>query len=107
MIPSAVLSNSILTSRVTVVLAILLGLPIGPKDLSAQSSASLQIRSQALSVTLDARFPRVFKYETASGKSLPAALESSRPRIKLNEQLFTAGDLSVSVQSTPSSDTFA
>jgi hypothetical protein len=82
------------------------GAVFGPKDLCAQSPASLEIRSETLSVTLDAKFPRVFKYQTASGKSLPAALESSRPTIKLNGQLYTASDLDVRVQSTASGVTY-
>ena len=79
---------------------------LGAKNLGAQSPASVEIRSETLSVTLDAKFPRVFKYQTASGKSLPAALESSRPTIKLNGQVYTASDLDVRVQSTVSAVTF-
>ena len=94
------LYKSILLLRIAIVGAVLLGLSLGPKDLCAQSRASLEIRSETLSVTLDANFPRVLKYQTASGKSLPAALESSRPTIKLNGQLFTSSDLNVHVQST-------
>jgi hypothetical protein len=86
--------------------AVLLGLSFAPKDMGAQSPASLEIRSEGLSVTLDARFPRVFRYQTASGKSLPAALESSRPTIKLNGQLFTASDLNVRVESRASGVTY-
>jgi hypothetical protein len=103
---NTVLCKSVPVCRIAIVGAVLLGLPFGPKDLCAQSPASLEIRSETLSVTLDARFPRVFKYQTASGKSLPAALESSRPTIKLNGQLFTAGDLNVRVQSTASGVTY-
>lgn len=90
----------------SIVGAVLLGLSFAPKDLCAQSPASLEIRSETLSVTLDSNFPRVFKYQTAGGKSLPAALESSRPTIKLNGQLYTASDLNVRVGSTASSVTY-
>ena len=65
--------------RVATAGSVLLGLSLGLGDLRAQSSASLEIRSEIISVTLDTKFPRVFKYQTANGKSLPAALESSRP----------------------------
>jgi hypothetical protein len=88
--------------RIAFFATVLLGLSLGPEDLCAQSPDSLEIRSETLSVTLDAKFPRVFKYQTASGKSLPAALESSRPTIELNGQLYTASDLHVRVQSTAS-----
>jgi hypothetical protein len=101
-----VLCKSVRVCRIAIVGALLPGLYFGPKDLCAQSPASLEIRSEALSVTLDAKFPRVFKYQTASGKSLAAALESSRPTIKLNGQLFTPGDLKVRVQSAASSVTY-
>ena len=77
-----------------------------PKDLWAQSPASLEIRSETLSVTMDAKFPRVIKYQPASGKSLPAALESSRPTIQLNGQVYTASDLEVRVQPTASAVTY-
>ena len=97
---NTVLCKSIPVCRIAIVGTVLLGLSFGPKDLCAQSRASLEIRSETLSVTLDAKFPRVFKYQTASAKSLPAALESSRPTIKLNGQLYTASDLNVGVQST-------
>ena len=107
MMQKAVLSKSILVGRIAIVGAVILGLSLGSKNLSAQSQNALQIRSQALSVTLDPKFPRVFKYKTASGKSLFGALELSRPTIKLNGQLFTAGDLNVSVQPTASSATYA
>jgi hypothetical protein len=91
--------KSILVLRIAIINAFLLGLSLGPKDMCAQSPASLEIRSETLSVTLDPNFPRVFKYQTVSGKSLPASLESSRPAIKLNGQLYTASDLDVHVQS--------
>jgi len=97
----AVLYKSIPVRRIAIIGAVLLG-HLGPKDLRAQSPNSLKIRSETLSVTMDAQFPRVFKYQTASGKSLPAALESSRPTIKLNGQLYTTSDLDVRVQSTAS-----
>ena len=103
---NTVLCKSIPVCRIAIVGTVLLGLSLGPKDLCAQSPASLEIRSETLSVTLDANFPRVFKYQTASGKSLPAALESSRPTIKLNGQLYTASDLDVRVQSTASGVTY-
>jgi hypothetical protein len=93
------LHKSILVLRIAIINAFLLGLSLGPKDMCAQSPASLEIRSETLSVTLDANFPRVFKYQPVSGKSLPASLESSRPVIKLNGQLYTASDLNVHVQS--------
>jgi hypothetical protein len=92
--------------RIAIVGAVLLAISLGPKDTCAQSPGSIEIRSEILSVTLDAKFPRVFKYQTASGKSLPAALESSRPAIKLNGQLYTASDLEVRAQSTASSVTY-
>jgi hypothetical protein len=97
---------AIVLYRIAIVGAVLLGLSLGPKDLRAQTPAALEIRSETLSVTLDAKFPRVFKYQTANGKSLPAALESSRPTIKLNGQLYTASDLDVRVQSTASGVTY-
>ena len=97
----AVLYKSIPVRRIAIIGAVLLG-HLGPKGLWAQSLDSLKIRSETLSVTMDAKFPRVFKYQTASGKSLPAALESSRPTIKLNGQLYTTSDLDVRVQSTAS-----
>jgi hypothetical protein len=102
MMRNTLLCKSNVPFRIAIVGAVLLGLSLGPKDLCAQSPDSLEIRSETLSVTLDAKFPRVFKYQTASGKSLPAALESSRPTIELNGQLYTAGDLDVRVQSTAS-----
>ena len=99
---NTVLGKSIRVCRIAIVGAVLSGLSLGPKDLCAQSPASLQIRSETLSVTLDAKFPRVFKYQTSSGKSLPAAFESLRPTIKLNGQILYARDLNVRVQSTAS-----
>ena len=99
---NTVLSKLIPTRRIEVMAVVLASLFSGPKDLRAQAPASLEIRSEALSATLDPSFPRVFKYQAANGKSLPAALESSRPRIKLNGQLFTPSDLNISVQSTAS-----
>jgi hypothetical protein len=99
---NTVLGKSIPLCRIAVVGAILVGLSTGAKDLLAQSTAALEIRSEALSVTLDPTFPRVFKYQAANGKSLPAALESFRPTIKLNGLLFTPGDLNIRVQSTAS-----
>src|ERR1700678_1444586 len=93
------LHKSILVLRIAIINAFLLGLSLGSKDMCAQLPASLEIRSETLSVTLDPNFPRVFKYQTVSGKSLPASLESSRPAIKLNGQLYTASDLDVHVQS--------
>ena len=93
---------ALLLSRVTIVALVLLGVLGGPKKLYAQFGGSLEVRSEALSVTLDPKFPRVFEYRTNNGKSLPAAFESSRPTIKLNGQLYTASDLNVRVQSTPS-----
>ena len=103
---NTVLSKPVRRWEIAIVGTVFLLLSLGSRSLSGQSPASLQIRSQALAVTLDAKFPRVFRYETASGKSLSAALESSRPTIKLNGQLFTPSDLNVSVQSTASSATF-
>src|ERR1700757_4857497 len=100
---NTVLSKSIPVCRIAIVGIALLRLTLGPKHLCAQSPATLEIRSETLLVTLDAKFPRVFKYQTANGKSLPAALESSRPTIKLNGQIFTASYLNVSVQSAASS----
>jgi hypothetical protein len=97
---NTVLFKSIPIRSIAIVGAVLMGLSFGPKDLSAESPASLEIRSANLSVTLDAKFPRVFKYRASSGKSLPAAFESSRPTIKLNGQVYTSGDLDVRVQST-------
>ena len=94
--------KSILIFRIAIVSAILLTLSLGSRGLFAQSPASLEIRSETLSVTLDTTFPRVFKYRTASGMTLPAAFESSRPAIELNGQLFTAGDLNVRVQAAAS-----
>jgi hypothetical protein len=99
--------KSIRIRRIALVGAVFLGLSFGPKELCAQSPASLEIRSETLSVTLDAKFPRVFKYQTADGNNLPAALESSRPTIKLNGQFFTASDFEIRVQPTASSATFA
>jgi len=93
--------------RFAVMVAALAHLSLGSKDLRAQAPPSLEIRSESLSVTLDATFPRVFKYQAANGKSLPAALESSRPTIKLNGQLFTPGDLNILVQSKASDATYA
>ena len=107
MMQKAVLSKSILVGRIAIVGSVLLGISLGSDDLSAQSQNAPHIRSQALSATLDPKFPRVFKYETANGKTLFGALELSRPTIKLNGQLFTAGDLNVSVQPTASSATYA
>jgi len=98
-----VLYKSSLIWRIGIIGTVLLGLSLGPKDLRAQAPTSPEIRSETLSVTLDPNFPRVFKYQTASGKSLPAALESSRPTIELNGQLFAAGDLNVHIQATGSS----
>ncbi|MHB8216261.1 MAG: endo-alpha-N-acetylgalactosaminidase family protein [Candidatus Sulfotelmatobacter sp.] len=103
---NAILYNSISAWRIAMIGIVFLGLSSVSKNLCAQSAASIEIRSEALSVTLDAKFPRVFKYQTATGKSLPAALESSRPTIKLNGQLYTAGDLDVRVQSTVSDVTY-
>ena len=103
-----ILGKSIPAYRIAIVVtAFLLGLSLGSKDLRAQSPVPLEIRSEILSVTLDPKFPRVFKYQTANGKSLPAALVSSRPTIKLNGQIFTESDLNVRVQSTASSATYA
>src|ERR1700733_5224238 len=99
---NTVLSKLIPTRRIEVMAVVLASLFSGPKDMRAQAPASLEIRSEALSATLDPSFPRVFKYQAANGKSLPAALQSSRPRIKLNGQLFTPSDLNISVQSTAS-----
>src|ERR1700758_1176861 len=90
-----------------VISAFLLGLSFGSKDLRAQSPAPLEIRSQALSVALDPKFPRVFHYQTTNGKSLPAALESSRPTVRLNGQTFAGSDLNIRAQSTASSSTYA
>jgi hypothetical protein len=101
------LYKSVSVCRIAIVGAVLLGLSLGPKNLWAQSPASLEIRSETLSVTLDPKFPRVFKYQTASGKSLPAVLQSSRATIKLNGQLYTASDLKVRLQSTVSAVTYA
>ena len=101
-----VLYKSSLIWRIGIIGTVLLGLSLGPKDLRAQAPTSPEIRSETLSITLDPNFPRVFKYQTASGKSLPAALESSRPTIELNGQLFTAGDLNVRIQATGSSATY-
>ena len=103
---NTVLCKSIPVCRIAIVGAVLLGLSFGPKDLSAQSPASLEIRSETFSATLDAKFPRVFQYHTASGKNLPAAMESSRPTIRLNGQLYTASDLNVRAQSTSSGVTY-
>jgi len=103
---NTVLYKSIPVYRIAIVGAVLLGLFLGPKGLCAQSPASLEIRSETLSVALDAKFPRVFKYRTASGKSLPAALESSRPTIKLNGQLYTSSDLDVGVQAMATAATY-
>jgi len=103
---NTVLYKSVPVWRIAIIGAVLLGLSFGPKDLCAQSPDTLEIGSEILSVTLDAKFPRVFKYQTASGKSLSAALESSRPTIKLNGQQFTASDLNVSVQSTAADATY-
>ncbi len=91
---------------IVIVSAVFLALFLGPKGLRAQSPAPLEIHSEALSVTLDATFPRVFKYRTASGKTLPAAIESSRPAIRLNGELFAPGDLKVRVQPTASGATY-
>jgi hypothetical protein len=102
---NTVLGKSIPIRSIAIVGAVLLGLSFGPKKLCAQSP-SIEVRSKTLSVTLDANFPRVFKYQTASGRSLPAAMESSRPTIKLNGQLYTASDLNVRVQSTASGVTY-
>lgn len=99
--------KSITLGKIMVVGAILLGLPLLSKDLHAQAPAPLEIRSKTLSVTLDAQFPRVFAYRTASGKGLPAALESSRPAIELNAQLFTIGDFNVRLESSASEATYA
>ena len=103
---NTVLYKSIPVYRIAIVGAVLLGLFLGPKGLCAQSPASLEIRSETLSVALDAKFPRVFKYRTASGKSLPAELESSRPTIKLNGQLYTSSDLDVGVQAMATAATY-
>ena len=103
---NTVLSKLIPTRRIEVMAVVLASLFSGPKDLRAQAPASLEIRSEALSATLDPSFPRVFKYQAANGKSLPAALESSRPIIKLNGQLFAPSDLNISVQSTASDATY-
>ncbi len=99
---NTILSKSIPVCRIAGVVAVLAGLSLGSKGLRAQSPISLEIRSESLSVTLDAKFPRVFKYHATNGKSLPAAVESLRPSIKLNGQLFTPGDLNISVQSAAS-----
>jgi len=103
-----ILGKSIPAYRIAIVVtAFLLGLSVGSKDLRAQSPVPPEIRSEILSVTLDPKFPRVFKYQMANGKSLPAALVSSRPSIKLNGQIFTESDLNIRVQSTASSSTYA
>ena len=102
----ALLCKFTLLSRITIVALVLSGVLGGPKKLCAQFGESLQVRSEALSVTLDPKFPRVFEYRTAGGKSLPAALESSGPTIKLNGQVYTASDMSIRVQPTPSAATY-
>jgi len=103
---NTILSKSIPLFRIAVVVAALADLSLGSKDLCAQSPPALGIRSESLSVTLDAKFPRVFKYQAANGKSLPAAFESSRPTIKLNGQLFTPSDLNILIQSEASDATY-
>jgi len=103
---NTILSKSIPVCRIAGVVVVLAGLSLGSKGLRAQSPISLEIRSESLTVTLDAKFPRVFKYETSNGKSLPGALKSSRPIIKLNDQVYTAGDLNVRAQSTGSDATY-
>ena len=55
---NTVLGKSIRVCKIAAVGAVLVGLSQGSKDLHAQSPASLQIRSEALSVTLDPKFPR-------------------------------------------------
>lgn len=103
---NTILSKSIPLFRIAVVVAALADLSLGSKDLRAQSPPALEIRSESLSVTLDAKFPRVFKYQAANGKSLPAAFESSRPTIKLNGQIFAPSDLNILVQSRASDATY-
>jgi hypothetical protein len=102
------LCKSIPVCRIIIAIigAIVLGLFLEPRHLCAQAPDSLEIRSETVAVTLDAKFPRVFKYQTASGKILPAALESSRPTIQLNGQLYTSSDLNIHVQSTASDVTY-
>src|ERR1035438_9242258 len=58
---NTVLCKLIPVCRIAIVGAVLLALSFGSKDLWAQSPASLEVRSENLSVTLDAKFPRVFK----------------------------------------------
>ena len=86
--------------RIVIVGVVLIGLLLGPNYACAQSPDSLEIRSASLSVSLDRAFPRVYNYQAASGLSIPAALRSLRPTVKLNGQTYTLGDLAVSVQST-------
>jgi hypothetical protein len=88
--------------RIVIVGVVLVGLLLGPNYACAQSPHSLEIRSASLSVSLDRAFPRVYNYQAASGRSIPAALRSLRPTVKLNGQTYTLGDLAVSVQSTSS-----
>jgi len=75
-----------------------LGLFPGPSRSCAQSTDSLEIRSASLRVTLDRKFPRVYKYQAANGRSLAGAMKSQRSTIKLNGQLYTNGDLDIRVE---------
>jgi hypothetical protein len=67
---------------------------------SAQPADSLTIRNAFLAVTLDPQFPRVLKFQTSAGRSVPGALASVRPTIKLNGQTYTGGDFVVRSDST-------
>jgi hypothetical protein len=79
---------------------VILWLFSGLDRVSAEAQETLSIRSSGLIVTLDRKFPRVYSYQAGSGRSLPGALSSLRPVIKLNGQAYTPGDLEVSVNST-------
>ena len=89
-------------TSVTVVGAVIVWLTLGANWVCAQAARPLEIRSDSLAASLDSTFPRVYNYQTSSGPSLPAALRSLRPTIKLNGQTYTPGDLEVTVSSTPS-----
>lgn len=68
--------------------------------------ADLVIGSPVLSVTLDPNFPRVLKFQTGEGRSIPGAPPSSRPSIELNGQTYTAGDFEVHAEPTATAVTY-
>lgn len=55
-----IVSKSILVCKIAVMSTVVLALSLGAEGLSAESQGSLELRSKAFSVPLDAKVPRVF-----------------------------------------------